>query len=605
MEPLVSAIPTLLFLHGIGTGDQEDAWSTVLDSTLIDLGYPGLDSARVLAPKYPHALRGANARESVPGITVKEPVRDAAKKSRREFEERTAAMEIRLGRHDGGVGWAGGDAAVGAVTWLPPFKQAHNYLSDSFIRAEVLRRILAVVPASGDLVIIGHSLGSVIAADVIRRLPVGVRVRGLLTIGSPLANGGFDVDKLRDTLKEPPANLDWWVNVWNQSDPVAAHRGLSSVFDYLLDFRIKTREVAIDQRAHAAVDYLSTEVVADAVGFALFGSRSKELDKVERGVDIPLDMGELSALLALRYAHLVRSSLEKDVLQRFTGALRYTQAFTLEQIKARNTRENRRLPSEIARLIVDLTDPASEVPEPRPLGHLDKEQAVALMTVLASENVIKPFEISLPREKWQSAMEDLTAELGLTSKYGADVFAATKEAQTALSGSRGPNWIKWGAIGAGAAALVVATGGLALAAAPGLAGAAIITSALASFGPGGMIGGLLTAGSLVTAGGGGIAFGLASPGTSADVVEAVVVQRLAASLLRQKQRLDPDPEVWTILTRTEIEIRRQHERLDEFSDESAASLKDLKRKIEIVERALAHLRAKGLEPVIRTERESD
>lgn len=601
----MSTVPTLLFLHGIGTGDQEDAWRGALDTSLAELGYPGLDSARVLAPKYPHALRGANARESVPGITVKEPVRDAARKSRREFEERTAAMEIRLGRHDGGVGWVGGDAAVGASTWLPPFKQAHNYLSDSFIRAEVMRRILAVVPTSGDLVIIGHSLGSVIAADLIRRLPAGVRVRGLLTIGSPLANGGFNVDKLRDSLKEPPANLDWWINVWNQPDPVAAHRGLSSVFDYLLDFRIKTRQAPIDQRAHAAVDYLSTEVVADAVGFALFGSRSKELDKVERGVDIPLDIGELSALLALRYAHLVKSSLEKDVLQRFTGALRYTQAFTVEEIRARNHRENRPLPSEIARLIVDLTDPASEVPEPLPFGRLDKEQAVALMTALVSENVIKPFEIAIPREKWQSAMEELTSELGLRGKYGADVFAATKEAQTALSATRGPNWIKWGAIGAGAAALVVATGGLALAAAPGLAGAAVITSALASFGPGGMIGGLLTAGSLVTAGGGGIAFGLASPGTSADVVEAVVVRRLAASLLRQKQGLDPDPEVWAILTRTEMEIRRQYERLDEFSDESAASLKDLKRKIEIVERALAHLRAKGLEPVIADFTEDD
>lgn len=598
MELLLPTEPTLLFLHGIGTGDQEDEWKRVLETSLRDLGYPSLDSARVIAPKYPHALRGANGREHLPSITVKQPVRDAAKKNRREFEERTAAMEIRLGRHDQGIGWLGGDAAVGAVTRLPPFKQAHNYLSDSRIRAEVLNRILAAAPTSGSLVIIGHSLGSVIAADLIRRLPVGVRVEGLVTIGSPLANGGFDVDKLRDTFKEPPANLAWWVNVWNAPDPVAAHRGLSSVFDYLIDFRIQTRQAPIDKRAHSAVDYLSTAVVAEAVGFALFGSRSKELDRVERGLDIPLDGVELSGLLALRYAHLLKEGLEGDVRERFTGALRYVQAFSLEEIRARNIRENRAIPSPVARLIFDLTDTTAAAPEAGPIGHLDREQAVALMTVLASENVIKPFEISIPREKWQAAMEDLTAELGLSSKFGADVFAATKEAQAALSGPRGLNWIKWGAIGAGAAALVVATGGLALAAGGGLAGAALITSALASFGPGGMIGGLLTAGSLVTAGGGGIAFGLASPGTSADVVEAVVVQRLAVSLLRQKQRLEPDPEVWGILTRTEIEIRRQHERLDEFSDESAATLKDLKRKIEIVERALAHLRAEGLEPVI-------
>ncbi|PPH34547.1 hypothetical protein C5C53_15330 [Rathayibacter sp. AY1E3] len=596
----MSTGPTLLFLHGIGTGDQDDAWEVALNTALLKLGYPDLDAVNVVAPKYPHALRGANAREPIPAITVKPPTREAARKNRREFEERTAAMEIRLGRQDPGIGWVGGDVAVGAVTRLPPFKQAHNYLNEPHIRAEVLNLILRSLPDTGDLLIVGHSLGSVIAADLIRRLPVAVRVIGLLTIGSPLGNGGFDVDKLRDAVREPPANLGWWVNVWNAPDPVAAHRGLSSVFDYLLDFRVQTRQAPIDKRAHSAVDYLSTAVVAEVIGFGLFGSRSREIDMIDRGLDIPLDGVEMAGLLALRYAHLVGANLEGDVAERFAGALRYVQAFSLEEIRARNVRENRPLPLEIARLRFDLTDTKAVAPEPRPIGHLDKEQAAALMTVLASENVIKPFEISIPREKWQAAMADLTAELGLTSRFGTDVFAATKEAQAALTGPRGLSWIKWGAIGAGAAAMVVAAGGLALAAGPGLAGAAVITSALASFGPGGMIGGLLTAGSLVTAGGGGIAFGLASPGTTADVVEAIIVQRLAVSLLRQKRHLEPDPEVWAILTRTEIEIRRQHERLDEFSDASAGSLKDLKRKIEIVERALAHLREKGLEPTVRS-----
>src|SRR5688500_2065709 len=113
-------------------------------------------------------------------------------------------------------------------------------------------------------------------------------------------------------------------------------------------------------------------------------------------------------------------------------------------------------------------------------------------------------------------MKDLTAEMGLGSQYGADVFAAANSSQEALRGGFGVNWIQWGALGAGAAAIVVATGGLALAAGAGLAGAAAITSALASFGPGGMIGGPITAGALVTAGGGGIAFSPASPGTTAE-----------------------------------------------------------------------------------------
>ena len=106
----------------------------------------------------------------------------------------------------------------------------------------------------------------------------------------------------------------------------------------------------------------------------------------------------------------------------------------------------------------------------------------------------------------------------------------------------------------------------------------------------------MTAGTLVTAGGGGIAFGLASPGTSAETLEAVVERRLAAEILRQLQGLEPDPTVWRTFAEVEIEVRREHERQDEFSDESSPALKELKRKIDTVERALKYLRDNGLEP---------
>jgi hypothetical protein len=220
------------------------------------------------------------------------------------------------------------------------------------------------------------------------------------------------------------------------------------------------------------------------------------------------------------------------------------------------------------------------------------------LTVLATENVIRPFDITTSNDIQRDAMKQLTNEMKMGSQFGADVFSAVKDAQEALNGTRGVNWIKWGAVGAGAVALVVATGGLALAAAPGLAGAAVITSALASFGPGGMIGGLLTAGTLVTAGGGGIAFGLASAGTTAETLEVVVVRRLAAATLRRIHDLEPDPNVWRVLAETEIEVRREHERQDEFSDPSSPALKELKRKIETVERALKYLRDNGLEPTL-------
>ncbi|AUI50928.1 alpha/beta hydrolase [Arthrobacter crystallopoietes] len=585
--------PILLFLHGVGDGDRDDDWKVGLTDSLLRLGYPNLDGVRVIAPKYAHALKGSDDNEPVPGLTIKQPLRDAAKKNRRDFERRIGSVEFRLGRHDQGNGRLGGDAVINFAVGLPLFIQARNYMKNPQIRAQVLNRILKMLPESGRLVIVGHSLGSVIAADLVRRLPVGLDVAGMLTIGSPLANGNFDVDKLRETLKEPPANLAWWVNFWNIHDPVAAHRGVSSVFPWMIDFRIQTK---VSPRVHDAAEYLTNEAVAAAIGFALFGSRSTELADINRGLDIPLDAPEHFALLALRYAYLLKMSLEGDQLDRFAGALRQVQAAVVDDIRRRNASEGRAMPSAVARLAFDLSDPHGTVPEPLPSSHIAKDEAVVLLTILAAENVIRPFEISISKDKWQDAMKNLTAEMGLGSQYGADVFIAAKLAQETLSGGRGVNWMKWGALGAGTAAIVVATGGLALAAGAGLAGAAVITSALASFGPGGMIGGLITAGTLVTAGGGGIAFSLASPGTTAETLEAVVERRLAAAILRQRQHLEPDTALWRTLAETEIEVRREHERLDEFSDEAAPALKELKRKIDAIERALKYLRDNGLEP---------
>ena len=590
--------PTLLFLHGIGDGDREGNWEVSLAGALVRLGYPDLATAKVIAPKYAHALKGFDEESPPPPVTIKPQASEESKQNRRNFERRMGAVEYRLGSHNGGkmpsTAAIAIDAVVGAAFALPLLAQARNFLNDRAVRANVLSFILSKLPKSGRLVIVGHSLGSVIAADLIRHLPIGLKVAGLVTIGSPLANGNFDVDKLRDSLKEPPANLDWWVNFWNAPDPVAAHRGLASVFPWLVDFRIATK-TAFPQ-SHSAVEYLANERVAEAVGYALFGSTSRELAIINSSPDIPFDAEELVALLALRYAHLTKMKLTGEKLDRFGGALRHVQATAVAEIQARNDDQVRAIPFEIARLKFDLSDPHAVVPEPFPVRHYAREDTVVPFIILATYNVIRPFDISTPKDSHQQAMNDLGAEMGLGSQYGAQVREAVKDAQDALSGGRGANWVVWSAIGAGVVVLAVATGGLFLAAGPGLAGAAATTSALAAFGPGGMIGGLVTAGTLATAGGGGIAFGLASSGTTAETLEVVVVRQLAATILRQRLGLAPDPAVWSTLVAIEIEVRREHERLDEFSDESSPGLKELRRKIETVERALKYMRQHGLEP---------
>lgn len=83
--------------------------------------------------------------------------------------------------------------------------------------------------------------------------------------------------------------------------------------------------------------------------------------------------------------------------------------------------------------------------------------------------------------------------------------------------------------------------------------------------------------------------------TSAEEFEAVVERQLAAAILRLKQRLEPDDAIWWNLVDVEAQLRREHERVDEISDENAPSVKELKRKLVAVERGLAYLKANQLD----------
>lgn len=592
--------PILLFLHGVGTGDPGRAWQNQLEGTLERLGYPGLAEVEVVAPIYAHALKGADEHTDLPDVTAPALSKKDARAHRREFERRIGALEFRLGRLSAGKGWVGAAAVVDVALAMPVpvLKSVPNYLTKDEIRAQVLRRILDALPTSGRIVIVAHSLGSVIGADLLRHLPAELEVAGMVTIGSPLAHGSFDTAGLKSALADPPTNVEWWVNFWAPGDPVAAHRGLSSVFPWLLDFPVPSKP---DLRVHNAVTYMAASIVGEAVGYGLFGSRSTDLVALDRTPDVEPDEVEMLALLGLRYAHLLHARLEGEVRERFAGALRVVHATAIDEVLSRNVTIGRETPRVLARLALDLADPEVPVPAPEPAWHLSRDKALAPLIAIATQNILSPFEIKVSDKTRLEALRDLTAEMGLTSATADKVRTAIEQAQKALQDKGPGDLIRWGAVGAGVIAIVVATGGLALAAAPGVAGAAALTSALAAFGPGGMVGGLVSAGALVSAGGGGIGIGLANPGTSAESVETILVAQVALVTLRKSYDLDgeeheyPNYGVWRELVETERQVRRERERIDEFSDPSAASLKELDRKIAVVTRALAFLRSIGAE----------
>lgn len=574
---------TLVYLHGVGDGDEDDAWWSALDGSLRAVGLAGLEGVDVVAPKYPHTLTfPGDEKVKLPPTQVDCPGGAAGRALLRDFERRTARLEELIERHDPGVGWSFGDTVVDLGLNLSRLVQASRYLKDEQTRARTLDLVLRRLPASGRIVVVGHSLGSVIALDLLRRLPPEVKVAGLVTIGSPIAHQEFHAGKLKDLLPRPPANLAWWVNFWSDGDVVTTHRGASSAFPWTLDQRLR-----LPRFRHGSAAYLGHPSVAQAVGHGVFGSTSTELAVIERTPDVTLEAVEIRLLLALRYAHFVHEHLEGERQARYGGALGVVQERVARQVIDAYLQQGKRVPSVVADLV-----PEVGVPIPVSISSLDSETALEHLLSICATNLLMPFEIKVDTEVRRRALQDLTVSMGLGSRLGGEVFDAYRTAEKSLrSGGRGLEWVL---LGVGGALLVAATGGLALAAAPGVAGAAAVTSALAAFGPGGMIGGLMTAGAMVGAGSSSVAVALASGGTTLQQVEAVLTLSLADAIARQKRDLDVPPDLRAGLVEMATEIRRELARLGVYSDDGAATLKTLRGKLSTVERALTFVDESGL-----------
>ncbi len=113
-------------------------------------------------------------------------------------------------------------------------RQAGHYRHNAGARDAVLNRLAEQLRAAGDdVIVVAHSLGSVIALDALHARDV--RVGLLVTIGSPLGLGRFWCQRWAGDDRFPHHRLGAWLNVVNLRDPVPWQRGIARRFPAAVD----------------------------------------------------------------------------------------------------------------------------------------------------------------------------------------------------------------------------------------------------------------------------------------------------------------------------------------------------------------------------------
>jgi hypothetical protein len=154
-----------------------------------------------------------------------------------------AAIDRRLGHRAGAL-------------FVGELSQARRYLTDPEIKARVDARIAETV-TTDCRVLIGHSLGSIVALEHLRLHPEQPSVDLFLTLGSPLRLRAIQhllPDPDFGTGADGPARVRRWVNLRDPRDPIALAGGLAPWWPVVAD------DNSIDngrRDAHAATHYLS------------------------------------------------------------------------------------------------------------------------------------------------------------------------------------------------------------------------------------------------------------------------------------------------------------------------------------------------------------
>lgn len=288
---------TMVFVHGRGQEFKDPAklmtsWRSGLAKGLVNAGLSALDAVPAVLPFYgnvlyqitadlertrsPIHLERMPAEVDTPGPLhpgLSKDIGDVERGLMTDLAARSGAPAL----HEEGIlpagaqrvlSWGGVRRALLLVAQTTrvdreviksQLKDVGVYLAGVGARAQVLAAVTAGIPAEGPIVLVTHSLGTVVGCDLLADPAIRERTVAWITLGSPL---GLPTVQRNLTTKGPehPAGVDW-LTAYDTNDVVALGHPLRPVWgDPLIDVQVEN-----GPSPHDIEQYLSHPEVAQFI----------------------------------------------------------------------------------------------------------------------------------------------------------------------------------------------------------------------------------------------------------------------------------------------------------------------------------------------------
>ena len=268
-------VTTVVFLHGVG--GVTPGWDAALKHSLAD--HTGGSDVACVEIGFDDLIGRSGVIRRRPAEELHIPIVTESRRSALRQQYQKHQTQLRK------VVWDSPDRVEPPTkrppTFIPgevmvrlPFlsmRQAGHYRHDDNLRAEVLDRVSERInDLDDDVVLLAHSLGSVVALDALHVRDIKVKL--LVSFGSPLGQRDFWGKLWQDPATFPYDRLGSWLNIVNLNDPVTWKRGASHRFPQALDTYISAGDGLMgSMNYHDAATYTSAQILARAVAAATWG----------------------------------------------------------------------------------------------------------------------------------------------------------------------------------------------------------------------------------------------------------------------------------------------------------------------------------------------